>query len=184
MLLTFDEALELVRKYVKNDKLIKHMLAVAAIMEKLAEKLGEDRELWKLVGLLHDIDYELTQNQPEKHGLVAAEILKDKLPEHAIKAVQAHNELTGVKDDSKLAIALRAADAVSGLIVATALVMPNKKLSEVKLDTLLRKFRQKDFARGVKREKILECEKLGMSLEDFLSLSLEALKEISNMLGL
>ncbi|NPB00244.1 MAG: HDIG domain-containing protein, partial [Crenarchaeota archaeon] len=171
--MTFEEALDLVRRHVKNDKLIKHMLAVAAIMEKLAERLGEDRELWKLVGLLHDIDYELTQSQPEKHGLAAAEILRGKLPEHAIRAIQAHNELTGVKDDSKLAIALRAADAVSGLIVAAALVMPNKRLSEVKLDTLLRKFKQKDFARGVKREKILECEKLGMSLEDFLSLSLE-----------
>ncbi|NPA22795.1 MAG: HD domain-containing protein [Crenarchaeota archaeon] len=160
------------------------MIAVAAIMEKLAEKLGEDRELWKLVGLLHDIDYELTQNQPERHGLAAAELLKDRLPENALNAIRAHNELTGVRDDSRLGIALRAADAASGLIVAAALVMPNKKLSEVRVDTLLRKFKQKDFARGVRRDRILECEKLGMSLEDFLSLALEALKEISDVLGL
>ncbi len=183
-MLTYDEALELVKKYVKNDKLIKHMIAVSAIMDKLAEKLGEDRELWKIVGLLHDIDYELTQKQPEKHGVVAVDILKNILPENALTAIKAHNELTGTIDNSRLAVALRAADAASGLIIAVALVMPNRKLDEVRIESLLKKFKQKDFARGVKRDRIMECEKLGLSLEEFLTLSLEALKEISNTLGL
>ncbi len=180
----YSEALDLVKRYVKNEKLIKHMIAVSAIMEKLAEVLNEDSKLWKLVGLLHDIDYELTQNDFSKHGILAVEILKDKLPENALSAIKAHNEMTGHKDDSKLAIALRAADAVSGLIVATALVMPNKKVSEVKVETLLKKFKQKDFARGVKRDRILECEKLGISLEEFLRIALEAVKNVSPELGL
>ncbi len=183
-MIEYDNALELLKRYVKNDKLIKHMIAVSAIMERLAEALNEDKKLWKIVGLLHDIDYELTQDDFSKHGIVACEILKDVLPENALDAIKAHNELTGFKDDSKLAIALRAADAVSGLIVATALVMPNKKLSEVKIETLLKKFKQKDFARGVKRDRILECEKLGLKLEEFLKIALEAVKSISTQLGL
>ena len=184
MTMSREEALNLLREYVRNDKLLKHMLAVEAIMRALAVRLGEDPELWGLAGLLHDLDYEITQSDPAKHGIVAAEILKDKLPDHVLRAIMAHNTQTGVKDDSKLAIALRAADAVSGLIVATALVMPNKKLREVKLDTLIRKFKQKDFARGVKREQILECEKLGLKLEEFLELSLRALQETAEQLGL
>ncbi len=183
--MNFDEALNLVQKYVKNDRLIKHMLAVSAIMGALARRLGENEELWRLVGLVHDIDYEITQSQPEKHGIVAAEeILKDKLPPEALSAIKAHNDLTGHRDESKLAIALKAADAVSGLIVATALVMPNKKLSEVKVETLKKKFKQKDFARGVNRNNILLCEKLGLSLDEFLELSLRALQEIADKLGL
>ena len=183
-MITRDEALQLIRSYVKNEKLIKHMIAVEAIMRKLAERLGEDKELWGLVGLLHDLDYEITQNEFEKHGLIAAEILKDKLPEEALNAIKAHNEKTGFKWESKLTYALKAADQVSGLIIATALVMPNKKLSEVKVSSLLKKFKQKDFARSVKREKIKLCEQLGLSLDKFLELSLKALQEIHEELGL
>ncbi len=183
-MLSRDEAIELVKKYVKNDKLVKHMIAVGAIMRALARRLGEDERLWELVGLLHDIDYEMVGGDMGRHGIVSAEILSGKLPEEALRAIQAHNELTGVKDDSKLAVALRAADQLSGLIVATALVMPNKKLSEVKVSTLRRKFKQKDFARGVKREKIREVEKLGLTLDEFLELGLKALQEVAGELGL
>ncbi|OYT25460.1 MAG: hypothetical protein B6V02_03650 [Thermoprotei archaeon ex4572_64] len=94
------------------------------------------------------------------------------------------NELTGFKDNSRLSIALRACDALSGLIVATALVMPNKKLHEVKLETLKRKFKQKDFARNVSRDKIMLCRELGLELDEFLSIGLEALKSIAQDLGL
>lgn len=182
--LSREEALNLTRQYVKNDKLVKHMLAVEAIMKALARRLNEDEELWGLTGLLHDLDYELTQNDFTKHGLVSAELLKDKLPEVALNAIKAHNELTGFKDNSRLSIALRACDALSGLIVATALVMPNKKLHEVKLETLKRKFKQKDFARNVSRDKIMLCRELGLELDEFLSIGLEALKSIAQDLGL
>lgn len=182
--ITREEALNLIKQYIKNEKLIKHMIAVEAIMKKIAQRLGENIELWGLVGLLHDLDYEITQNDFTKHGLVTAEILKDKLPEEAINAIKAHNEKTGFVDNSKLAIALKAADAISGLIIATALVMPNKKLHEVKLETLKKKFKQKDFARNVSREKIKLCEQIGLSLDEFMELSLKALQEIHKELGL
>ncbi len=183
-MITRDEALKLIREHVKNEKLIKHMIAVEAIMRELAKRLGEDEELWGLVGLLHDIDYEMTKSQMERHGIVGAEMLKDKLPEEALEAIRAHNEKTGHEPKTKLAKALIAADNVSGLIVAAALVMPHKKLEEVKLDTLKRKFKDRAFARGANREKIKLCEEIGLSLEEFLELSLNALKKISHELGL
>ncbi len=179
-----NEALELIEKYIKNDKLRKHMIAVEAIMRALAQKLNENEELWGLVGLLHDLDYEIVGKNMNKHGLISAQMLEGKLPSEALNAIRAHNELTGFSDDSKLAIALKAADQVSGLIIATALVMPNKKLAEVKVKSLKKKFKQKDFARNVKRDKILLCEKLGLSLNEFFQISLEALQSISKELGL
>jgi hypothetical protein len=180
-MLSEKEIEELLSK-VKNKNLRKHMMAVAAIMEKLAEKLGEDKEIWRLVGLLHDIDYEMVDMN--EHGIKSAELLKGKLPEYALNAIKAHNEMTGFKAESKIDYALRASDAASGLIVATALVMPNKKLSEVKLSTLKNKFKDKSFARRVDRNRIMECEKFGLNLDDFLLLSLEAMEEIADKIGL
>jgi len=179
-----EEALEFVKERVKDDRLFKHMLAVEALMRACARRLGEDEELWGLVGLLHDVDYEATKDDPKRHGLVSADLLKGLLPEDALDAIRAHNELTGFKCESRLAKALKACDQLSGLIVATALVMPSKRLREVKPKSLLRKFKQKDFARRVERDKIALCEELGMGLEEFLSLGLDALNGISRALGL
>jgi len=180
-----ESALKLIRSHVKNDKLIKHMIAVEAIMRRLALKFNEDQQLWGLVGLLHDLDYEKTKSDFEHHGIISAEMLKGKLPEEALEAIRSHNEFTGHIPKTRLAKALIAADQVSGLIVATALVMPSKKLAEVKLKSLKRKFKQKDFARSVDRNKILKyCQEIGLTLEEFLQLSLEALQSISSELGL
>ncbi len=180
-----DEALKFLRSKLSNDRLVKHSLAVEAIMRKLAERLGENQELWGLVGLLHDVDYEETSSSPQVHGLKSAEMLEGMLPQEALEAIKAHNELTGFNCSSRLSYALAASDQVSGLIVASALVMPNKKLSEVKLSTLKKKLKQKDFARGVNREKIISLpEKLGLTLDEFLELSLKALQSISGDLGL
>ncbi len=154
-------------------------------MRKLAERLGGDPELWGLVGLLHDLDYEETRENFRLHGVKAAERLEGKLPEEALEAIRAHNELTGYSSDSKLTLALKVADRVSGLIIATALVMPNKRLEEVKISSLKKKFKQKDFARSVNREEILTfAGKLKLGLEELLALSLEALKPIGGELGL
>ena len=183
-MLSRKEALELLKTDLKNDKLVKHCLAVASIMQALAEELSEDEELWYLTGLLHDLDYEEMKDNMKEHGLKSAEILAGKLPEQALSAIKAHNEMTGYKDESELALALRASDAVSGLVIATALVMPDKRLASVKVESLKNKFKQKDFARNVSRENILLCEKLGISLEKFLEISLNALKEIADELGL
>ena len=178
------EALELVRQKVANERLVKHMLAVEAIMRALARELGEDEELWGLTGLLHDLDYEETKDDFSRHGLRSAEMLEGLLPPEALHAIRAHNERTGVKAESKLDLALRAADALSGLVIATALVMPHKKLAEVRLPSLRRKFKAKDFARGADRNRIRLCEQLGLSLDRFLEIGLEALKGIAEQLGL
>lgn len=180
-----DEALRLVEENVSDRRIVLHMIAVSAIMRALARYLGEDEEEWELVGLLHDIDYERTKADPARHGLEAENILRGRVSEEVLRAIKAHNfENTGVKPETRLENALIAADAVSGLIVASALVMPHKKLEEVRVETLEKKFRQKDFARRVSRERIMFCEKLGLSREKFFELALEALKGISGELGL
>ncbi len=184
-MLTRDEALALVKSKVRDERYLKHMLAVEAIMRRLAERLGGDPELWGLVGLLHDIDFEGTKDDPSRHGLVAEEILKGLVPEEALRAIKAHNyEHTGVEPASLMEKALIAADAVSGLLVACALVMPNKKLEEVTVKTVEKKFKSKDFARGVDRGRIERCKELGLTREEFFELSLEALKAVASELGL
>ena len=180
-----DEAFALLEKYLKNDKLIKHSLAVEAILVKMARKLDDDETLWGLAGLLHDLDYEYTQGEPENHANVSAQILDGLLPKSGVNAIKAHNYMhTNYAPTTLLDKALIAADAISGLIVATALVMPTKKLSEVEPKTLLNKFKDKSFARGCSRSRIELCLDAGISKEMFFELSLSALKEISDKLGL
>ncbi len=180
-----EEALKLVRENVSNEKIVLHMIAVSAIMRALAKYLRKDEDLWELVGLFHDIDYERTKRDPKRHGLEAESILGKRVSEEVIHAIKAHNfENTGINPESDLEKALIAADAVSGLVIASALVMPNKKLKEVKVETLEKKFKQKDFARNVSRDRIMFCEQIGIPLRKFLEISLNALKEISGELGL
>jgi len=139
-----EEALQEVKKNISNDKIILHVIAVAKIMKALARRVGKDEELWEVVGLLHDIDYERTKNEPSKHGLEAEKMLENRVPPEVVRAIKAHNfENTGVLPESDLDKALIVADAVSGLVIATALVMPNRKLAEVGVNTLKRKFKQK-----------------------------------------
>jgi len=185
-MISIEEARELMEKKVETDALRKHMLAVSAIMEALAAKLGiegEDTEKWALVGLLHDLDYERTKDNFEQHGLVTAEMLNGELPEECLDAIKAHNERTGFEPNSEMAKALIAADAVSGLIVPTALMMPSRKLADVSVKSLKKKFKDKSFARTVSREKIMICEDLGLDRNEFFKLALEALQEISDELG-
>ena len=179
-----ERAEALVEEKISNINTRKHMMAVSAIMEDLADRLGGDRELWSLTGLLHDIDYEAVGGDMKRHGLVSAEMLEGLLPEESLHAIRAHNTMTGVEVESLLDKALIIADAVSGLIVASALVMPHKKLSEVKVSTLKKKFKDKSFARSVDRDKIMMCKEVGMELEEFLELSLRSLQRISDKLGL
>ena len=181
-------ALEMLRTYLRDDKMVKHCIAVEAIMRALARRLGRDEEKWGIVGLLHDIDYDVTGRDLRVHGLKAMEILKGELPEELLRVIACHNENTGIEPETEegkeMCIALRAADQMSGLIVATALVMPSKKIAEIKLSTLRRKFKSKDFARGVRRDRILGIEKLGIPLDEFMQLSLEAMKGVAEELGL
>ena len=180
-----NEAIELIKKHVKNDKLFKHMLAVEAIMKGIANFLNEDIDSWGLTGLLHDIDFDETMDDFKNHGILAESILKGKVNENIIRAIKAHNfEYTNVNPESKLEKALIAADAISGLIIACALVMPSKKLKDVKIETLKKKFKDKDFARGSSRDRILICEEIGVPKEKFFEIALKALQESSLILGL
>lgn len=179
-----EEALELLSKNVSNKNLIKHMLAVEAIMKGIAHAKGKDVEKYSMAGLCHDIDFEQTKDDMKKHGIVSAQMLEGKLEEEILDCIRRHNEATGNKPETDFHRALIAADAASGLVISAALVMPSRKLGDVKLETLMSKFKQKDFARNVKRENIMVCEKFGFSLREFLELSLNALQKISSDIGL
>ena len=180
-----EEALRLIKQEVKTKNLIKHMLAVEAVMRRLAEELGQDEELWDLTGLLHDLDYDRTMDQPEQHGLLSAQILEEKgLPPELIQAVKAHNEVLGVERQTLLDKALYAADPVTGLLVAAALIHPQKKLAAIDLDFVMNRFKEKSFARGADRGQIESCSELNLSLERFMTLSLEAMQSIAADLGL
>jgi putative nucleotidyltransferase with HDIG domain len=183
-MLTREEALQLVKEHVQKDNLLKHMLAVEAIMRKCAEFLGEDQNKWALVGLLHDIDFDKIEH-PKYHGIIASEILKDKVDEEIITAIKSHNfENTGVMPQSKMEYCLIAADAISGLIIACDLMMPSKKLADVKVESIKKKYKQKDFARNCSRENMLYCEKAGIPIDKFYEIALIGLQGIASDLGL
>ena len=180
-----EEALRLIKQEVKTKNLIKHMLAVEAVMRRLAEELGQDEELWALTGLLHDLDYDRTMDQPEQHGLLGAQILEEKgLPPELVQAVKAHNEVLGVERQTLLDKALYAADPVTGLLVAAALIHPQKKLAAIDLDFVMNRFKEKSFARGADRGQIESCSELNLSLERFMTIRLEAMQSIAADLGL
>lgn len=179
------EALALVKNTVSKKNVIYHMFAVEAIMRNVAEHLGENAEAWSLIGLLHDIDYEKTEATPERHGLVAEELLNGLVSNEVMRAIKAHNaKHTGVVPQNRMEKALIACDAISGLLVACALVMPSRKLADVKVETVAKKFRDKDFARGAERERIIVCEEIGIPKEQFFEVSLNGLKSIAPEIGL
>ena len=179
------EARRLVKNYVHRSNLYNHMLAVEAIMRLLAQHFSEDIERWGSLGLLHDLDFEETYDKPQLHGTKSVEILEGQVDGELLRAIRAHNYgYTGAKPVTKMEKALIAADAVSGLVIACALVMPNKKLDEVRPEMVVRRLKEKDFARRCNREHILYCEQLGLSWPQFAGLALRALKTISGELGL
>ena len=180
-----DRALNELRARLTNINLIRHSLAVEAIMRELAALLRDNVELWGLTGLLHDIDYEKTADDPARHSIVGAEILEnlDVDPE-IVYAVKAHNDLHGIERKRKLDKALYCSDPMSGMITACALILPSKKLSGVSADFVMKKFEEKAFAKGANREQIKSCSYLGISLEEFVITSLTAMKGISDELGL
>jgi len=179
------EALEILKENLKKENLIKHSIAVEAIMKGLAKFLKEDEERWGLIGLLHDIDFEKTENDFSSHGIKAKEILSGKVDEDFLRTIRSHNfENTKEEPKEKVDFALIASDAVSGLIIACALVLPSKKLEDLKVETVIKKFKQKDFARNCRRERILFCEKMGIEKEKFFEIALNSLKNVSRELGL
>ena len=181
-----EEALELLHHSVSDTKMRYHSYASEAVMRGLARRLGRDVEKWGLAGLIHDIDVELTNADPKIHALKAAEILRERrIDEDVIDAVRMHNEYaTGLARNNEFQHALAAGETITGLIYATALVYPDRKIASVQSKSVLKRMRQGAFAASVSRENIHECEKIGLTLEEFVGIALDAMKEIGPQIGL
>jgi len=181
-----DEAMLLLKQYLKNEKLISHSIASEAIMRHLAKKLGENEHVWAIAGLLHDLDYEIVEEDPARHGDVAARILEEKgVSDVIVNVIRKHNaEGLGLERETLFEHALVCAETITGLIVATALVYPDKKISAVKVKSVTKRMKTPHFARAVSRERILECEKLGFELNAFVAISLDAMAQIADQIGL
>ena len=181
-----EDALTLLRKHVKNENMIKHCLASEAVMASLADRLGEDRKKWALAGLLHDLDVEITDADLRIHGLKTVEMLQEQgVDPEIIEAIRLHNE--GAHNDKRSTVfhhALAAGETITGLIIATTLVYPDKKLASVKTKSITKRMKEKAFARSVDRDIIRECETIGIPLPEFAALSLEAMQGIHEDLGL
>lgn len=183
------QALDLIHSWTTNPNLIKHMLAVEAQLRALAHHFNQDEDLWGLAGLLHDADYQLFANQPEKHPSKIVEELQSKnVDSRIIQAIRSHAwgwQPGAPEPRSQLDWALYTSDELSGLIIACALVRPDKKLSSLTLDSILKKWHTQSFAAGVHRDHILLCEtKLGIKLNDYITICLNALQDISSDLEL
>jgi predicted hydrolase (HD superfamily) len=163
------------------------MIACEAMMRSLARKLGGNEDEWAMAGLLHDGDY-CEGVLPERQGIQVTEWLREKgqeIPENLAHAMAAHNSMTGVTPVSKMDWALFCGDSLTGLIVAATLVLPSRKLADLSIESVLKRYRESSFARGTRREDIALCQdKLGLSLEEFVRISLEAMRGISQDLGL
>ena len=175
---------ELLNKHVSNPKMIAHCLASEAVLRELARKFGEDEDVWGIAGLLHDLDVEITNADPKSHALVAAEMLQNILPAEAVDAIKMHNEeATGMPRTTRFQHALAAGETITGLIFATALVYPDKRIASVKPKSVVKRMKEKQFAASVNRDTIMECERIGLSLDEFVQLSLNALIPIAPTLG-
>lgn len=190
--ITKDQADKLVQTYVTEPVTQLHLLESEAIMRALARHLEQDEEKWGIIGLLHDIDWDLTKNDHKQHCIKAQEILKqagatDFLIETVISHGYDNDTIPSLKDNKRkttIQYCLVAAETLTGIIIAAALLQPDKKLSSVQLKSLKKKYKSKSFAAGCDRDRVAECEKAGISIDDFLEIGLRALQGISDKLGL
>lgn len=180
------QAIELLHEYIKSPNMINHCLASEVLMKSLAIHLGKDKEKWALAGLLHDLDVEMVDNDMYSHGKETARILSElNVDEEIIDAIRMHNEASaGEKRNKEFQFALAAGETITGLIVATTLVYPDKKLASVKPKSVVKRMKEKKFAASVSRENIMECELIGIPLPEFVEISINAMREISDEIGL
>ena len=181
--MNFEEAKSLMVSKLANANLQKHSLAVAAVMRHLARRLGGDEDKWALAGVLHDLDYEETLKTPERHSLVTADWLAGyNLDPEIIGAIKAHGDKA--PRDTMMNKAIWSADPVTGFLVACALIRPEKKLAPVDAGFAIKRMKEKRFAAGANREQMNACAEMGLGLEEFMNISLAAMKEIATELGL
>lgn len=186
MLMNREDALQLLHKHVKNERMIAHSLASEAVMRALALHLGADENAWALAGLLHDLDVEFTNADSKIHGPVAAKWLSDMgVDADVTDAIEMHNEMATGKERSTLfQHALAAGETITGLIMVTAMVYPDRKIVSVQPKSVVKRMKEKAFAASVSRENILECELIGIPISDFAALSIAAMIPIAQELGL
>lgn len=197
-MITKEQALELIRENVKNENIVKHMMTVKALMESVydelknrgrkEDELGGTKEEWGIAGLLHDGDY-CDKVPMEKQGIEITAWVRAKgfeIPENVAHAMGAHNwKNTGVEPKTLMDWTIFCGDSLTGLIVASTLVLPSKKLSDLTVESVLKRFKEPSFAKGTRRDEIKMCEeKLSLSLEEFISVSLKAIQGIANEINL
>lgn len=185
-MLTREEALSLVREYVKNENLVKHMLCVEAAMRFYAEKFGEDVELWGVTGLLHDFDWEIHPSA-EQHPAEGAPILRQRgVDEIIARAILSHGDNTGIARESRMEKALNACDEITGLITAVALVRPSKSLYDLEPASVKKKWKDKAFAAGTDRAMMEKAaEEFGIDLwGEHVGNVIQAMRRIAPELGL
>ncbi|RPI12904.1 MAG: HD domain-containing protein [Ignavibacteriae bacterium] len=183
--MNLQDSLDIMHEYVQNENLRKHMYCVAEAMKQYARKHGEDEEKWEIVGILHDFDWEIHPDA-ERHPLAGELILKERgVPDDIRRAVLSHADYTGVTRDSLMEKTLFAVDELSGFLVACALVQPSKKMEDVKVESVKKKMKKKEFARQVNRDDIIKgAEELGVPLDEHIEFCLNALKGIAGKIGL
>ncbi|MGH7246103.1 MAG: phosphohydrolase [Candidatus Levyibacteriota bacterium] len=183
--MTRDEAYKILTKYITSQNLFRHALATEMVMRALAPKFEGDVETWGIVGLLHDADYELCKDHPENHGLLLFENEKN-IPQDIMYAIKSHNYAdTKVMPIGKMDWSITCCDELAALIVAAAKAHPDKKLASLTVEYVINRIRQKDFAKGAKRDALYLCqEKLGIPLEEFVTIALIAIQTISSQLDL
>ncbi len=181
--MTRDEALALVTTHLPNKNLVKHCLSVEACMRALAVRLGYDPEPWAMAGLVHDLDYETTAKSPERHTVETVRILEGLgfAPE-ILQAVKAHAGKSPCQ--SPMDWSIFAVDPLTGLIIAAALMHPEKRLAALDVEFIKRRFKEKGFARGARREDIEQCRNAGLELDEFIAVALTAMQGIAAELGL
>ncbi|MBU1036932.1 HDIG domain-containing protein [Patescibacteria group bacterium] len=183
--MTREQTLQLVKEKIQSQNLIKHCLAVEAMMKAIAKHLNQDIESWSQAGLLHDIDYEETKDNPEEHSLKGAEMLKELgLTEEIVQAVKVHNEMHNLPRQSLMDKTLFAVDPLTGLITAAVLVLPSRKLADLSPESILKRFKEPRFAAGANRQAIKSIEDINVSLEEFIKIGLTAMQNIADDLGL
>lgn len=186
MILPREEAVALLRKFVKNEKMIAHSLASEAVLQSLGNHLGRNAAAWAQAGLLHDLDVEVTNADPYLHGPEAAKWLDEMgIDADVVDAIRMHNEIaTGETRSTEFQHALAAGETITGLIMATAMVYPDKKIASVKTKSVTKRMKEKAFAASVKRENIMECELIGIPIDQFAALAIAAMVEIADEIGL
>jgi uncharacterized protein len=186
MILPREQALELLKKYIKNERMIAHSIASEAVLRALALKLGKDVDKWGQAGLLHDIDVELTNADPFTHGPAGAQLLAEMgIDDEVVDAIAMHNEVAAGKErSSEFQYALAAGETITGLITATTYVYPDRKVASVKPKSVVKRMKEKAFAASVKRENIMECEKIGISIDEFALIAIVAMSAIAEEIGL